>query len=62
MISWYLIGACTGIGRLLALKNAIDIACRAAKLVDRIVRISDESAIGDIGAAAVHRWQPMLGR
>ena len=50
------------VGRLLAFEDAIDVACRAAVLVDEIGPIGDQAAGGDEEAFVVDRGQLVPGR
>ena len=50
------------VGRLLALEDAIDVAGRAAVLVDRIRPVGDQAAGGDEEAKGVDRGQFVPGR
>ena len=43
------------VGRLFALENAIDGACRAVVLIDRVGRIGDQAPFRHKGPAEVHR-------
>ena len=56
--SSYLVGACTG-RCLLALEDAIDVACRAPILIDLIERICDQPTALDMEAKTVDRWEPI---
>ena len=47
IVSWEPVGACTADRPVLALQDAIGIACRALELFDGVRTIGDQTAIGD---------------
>src|SRR5262245_50807679 len=60
--SSYLVGACTGRSAwLLSLKDAVDVAGRAAVRIDRTRSVGDQAAADNEEAIRVHRDQPVPG-